>query len=112
MKYLGVLLLVLSGNVMAEEVYYCSDNYSNGFMKKDGQFKPFNFIEGGKFKMKLQDDGNITIENPKLKSGIDLYYCLTSYKGIIPDLKTINHVWMIKVTVGSSTSIEMTADIF
>jgi len=26
MKYLGLLLLVLSSYVMAEEVYYCSDN--------------------------------------------------------------------------------------
>ena len=76
MKYLGVLLLVLSGNVMAEEVYYCSDIDANGFSKKDGQYKPASYrLE--KFKMKLQDDGNIAIEK-------DLYYCSTPYgeKGV------------------------------
>ena len=41
MKYLGLVLLVLSSNVMAEEVYYCSDNTRGvtGFQKKDGQYK-------------------------------------------------------------------------
>jgi len=34
MKYLGFVLLVLSGYVMAEEVYYCSDNDANGLIKK------------------------------------------------------------------------------
>ena len=83
MKYLGVLLLVLSGNVMAEEVYYCSDNYSNGFSKEDGQYKPVNFIER-KFKIKLQDDGNIAIENPNRKSGKELYLCSTPFNNAFP----------------------------
>ena len=64
MKYLGAVLLVLSGYVMAEEVYYCSDNHNgaNGFHKneKTGQYERSGFTER-KFKMKLQDDGNIAI---------------------------------------------------
>jgi hypothetical protein len=74
MKYLGFLLLVLSGYVMAEEVYYCSDNTNGavGFHKKDGQYKQTNFYES-KFKMKLQDDGNIVIiEDDGYKN---LYLC-------------------------------------
>jgi len=43
MKYLGVLLLVLSGNVMAEEVYYCSDIDANGFAKQGGPYESVNF---------------------------------------------------------------------
>ena len=45
MKYLGFVLLVLSGYVMAEEVYYCSDNHNgvSGFKKIDGQYKQVNF---------------------------------------------------------------------
>ncbi len=68
---------------MAEEVYYCSDNYSNGFSKEDGQHKPVNFT-GGKFNMKLQDDGNIAIENPNMTSGIVLYLCSTPYEDVLP----------------------------
>ena len=76
MKYLGAVLLVLSGYVMAEEVYYCSDNHNgaNGFKKIDGQYKQVNFTPQ-KFKMKLQDDGNIAIENSHMESGKDLYLC-------------------------------------
>ena len=46
MKYLGFVLLVLSGYVMAEEVYYCSDNHNgaNGFKKIDGQYKQVNLL--------------------------------------------------------------------
>ncbi len=80
--------MVLSGNVMAEEVYYCSDIAANGFKMKDGQYKPTNFTKG-RFKMKLRDDGNIAIENPDLPDGKELYYCLTTYEGILPELK--NH---------------------
>lgn len=86
MKYLGVLLLVLSGNVMAEEVYYCSDIHANGFNKKDGQYKAANY-RPEKFKMKLQDDGNIAIENPDRKSGKDLYHCSTPFEGLLPKHK-------------------------
>jgi len=74
MKYLGFVLLVLSSYVMAEEVYYCSDNTrgSTGFKKKDGQYKQTNFYED-KFKMKLQDDGDIVIiEDDGYKN---LYLC-------------------------------------
>jgi len=74
MKHLGFVLLVLSGYVMAEEVYYCSDNTNGatGFNKKDGQYKQTNFYES-KFKMKLQDDGNIVIiEDDGYKN---LYLC-------------------------------------
>ena len=82
MKYLGFVLLVLSGCVMAEEVYYCSDNTNGatGFKKKDGQYKQTNFYEK-KFKMKLQDDGNIAIAEPRLSSGRWLYICSTPYEG-------------------------------
>jgi len=54
MKYLGFVLLVLSGYVMAEEVYYCSDNTNgaNGFRKIDGQYTKVNFKED-KFKFNL-----------------------------------------------------------
>ena len=83
MKYLGVLLLVLSGNVMAEEVYYCSDNYANGFQKKDGQYKAVNFTDE-KFKMKLQDDGNIVIDQSGTGRGKDLYLCSTPYEDVFP----------------------------
>ena len=81
MKYLGIVLLVLSGYVMAEEVYYCSDNTNghNGFNNKDGQYKAQLFTES-KFKMKLQDDENIKIEN-------DLYICSTPYGGRFPEDK-------------------------
>jgi hypothetical protein len=76
MKYLGFVLLVLSGYVMAEEVYYCSDNHrgANGFHKneKTGQYERSGFNES-KFKMKLQDDGNIVIiEDDGYKN---LYFC-------------------------------------
>jgi len=84
MKYLGFVLLVLSGYVMAEEVYYCSDNHNgaNGFYKneKTGQYERTGFTEK-KFKMKLQDDGNIAIENSALKSGSELYLCSPTYGG-------------------------------
>jgi hypothetical protein len=75
MKYLGFVLLVLSGYVMAEEVYYCSDNTKgvNGFSKnkQTGQYEQTKFIEE-KFKMKLQDDGAIAIEN---SGGMETYFC-------------------------------------
>ena len=76
MKYLGFVLLVLSGYVMAEEVYYCSDNTNGatGFWKneKTGQYERSGFNES-KFKMKLQDDGNIVIiEDDGYKN---LYFC-------------------------------------
>ncbi|MEO1927031.1 MAG: hypothetical protein ABGY08_13775 [Gammaproteobacteria bacterium] len=87
MKYLGAVLLVLSGYVMAEEVYYCSDNTNGatGFWKneKTGQYERSGFNER-KFKMKLQDDGNIAIENSDRKSGKDLYLCSTPYKYFAP----------------------------
>ncbi len=84
MKYLGVLLLVLSGNVMAEEVYYCIDIAANGFKKEDGQYKNSRFTKD-KFKMKIQDDGNIAIESPGTKRGKDLYLCSTPYIDTFPD---------------------------
>jgi hypothetical protein len=87
MKYLGFVLLVLSSYVMAEEVYYCSDNTrgANGFYKneKTGQYKRSGFI-GNKFKMKLQGDGNISIANPDRLIGKDLYLCSMPYDGLIP----------------------------
>ena len=87
MKYLGFALLVLSGYVMAEEVYYCSDNHrgATGFKQKDGQYNQTNFYED-KFKMKLQDDGNIAIANPDRPSGRDLYLCSTPYKGYTTEM--------------------------
>jgi hypothetical protein len=86
MKYLGFVLLVLSGYVMAEEVYYCSDNTNgaNGFKKKEGRYTRVNFKEN-KFKMKLQDDGNIVIA--KLH-GIDVpFFCGVPYDGKYPEDK-------------------------
>jgi len=90
MKYLGIVLLVLSGYVMAEEVYYCSDNHRgvSGFTKKDGQYQRQGFIEK-KFKMKLQDDGNIVIDNPAMTSGKELYVCSTPYNGTLPKYKNM-----------------------
>jgi hypothetical protein len=87
MKYLGLLLLVLSGYVMAEEVYYCSNNTngSNGFKKIDGQYKRVNFTPQ-KFKMKLQDDGNIAVAIPELGRP-ELYICSTPYGGALPKHK-------------------------
>ena len=89
MKYLGIVLLVLSGYVMAEEVYYCSENTngSTGFWKnkETGQYERSVFTEN-KFKMKLQDDGNIAIENPDRLHGKDLYFCSTPYKGYTPEM--------------------------
>jgi hypothetical protein len=89
MKYLGFVLLVLSSNVMAEEVYYCSDNHngSNGYWKnkQTGQYEPSSFNES-KFKMKLQDDGNIAIDNPNISAGKDLYLCSTPYKGYTTEM--------------------------
>ena len=86
MKYLGFVLLVLSGYVMAEEVYYCSDNHSgaNGFWKnkETGKYERSGFTEK-KFKMKLQDDGNIAIDNPNISAGKDLYLCSTPYQGLL-----------------------------
>ena len=54
MKYIGFVLLVLSGYVMAEEVYYCSDNTNGaiGFKKIDGQYTRGSFPEE-KFKIKV-----------------------------------------------------------
>ncbi len=87
MKYLGCVLLVLSGYVMAEEVYYCSDNHNgaNGFYnnKQTGQYERAVFHEN-KFKMKLQDDGNIVIDNQGF--GKDLYICSTPYDGVITEI--------------------------
>ena len=81
MKYLGIVLLVLSGYVMAEEVYYCSDNTrgSNGFHKnkETGQYERSGFHED-KFKMKLQDDGNIAISDG---GDTGLYLCSTPGNG-------------------------------
>ena len=90
MKYLGFVLLVLSSYVMAEEVYYCSDNHNgaNGFWKnkETGQYERSGFIEK-KFKMKLQDDGNIAIARPDTKRGRDLYFCSTPFKDTLPKYK-------------------------
>ena len=84
MKYLGFVLLVLSGYVMAEEVYYCSDDWATGFNKIDGQYKRVNFTPQ-KFKMKLQDDGNIVVDtggqDPNPIFNRDLYFCSTPYQG-------------------------------
>jgi hypothetical protein len=87
MKYLGFVLLVLSGYAMAEEVYYCSDNNrgGNGFHLKDGEYKRSGFTEE-KFKMKLKDDGNIVISKETVS---DLYLCSTPYDGFFKNHK--NH---------------------
>jgi len=81
MKYLGFVLLVLSGYVMAEEVYYCIDNTNgvNGFKKIDGQYTSVNFKED-KFKMKLKDDGDIVIDNSRFKGAYDFYSCSMPYQ--------------------------------
>jgi len=98
MKYLGFVLLVLSGYVIAEEVYYCSDNHNgangangaNGFYKneKTGQYEQAGFTEK-KFKMKLQGDGNISIANPDRLNGKDLYFCSTLFNDILPKYKNM-----------------------
>ena len=80
--------MVLSGNVMAGEVYYCSDVDANGFFPENGKYKAANFTDR-KFKMKLRDDGHIDIENPKLKSGLEDYICSTVYNNILPAYKAM-----------------------
>jgi len=74
---------------MAEEVYYCSDN-TNGatqFKKKDGQYKRIGFIEK-KFKIKLQDDGNIAIsDGDEAKQ----YYCSTLIGAEYKNFKSCVH---------------------
>jgi len=78
MKYLGVVLLVLSGYVMAEEVYYCADynQRSVGFKanNKTRQYLETDFYET-KFQMKLQSDGNISIKIINQPNRRDLYIC-------------------------------------
>ena len=82
MKYLGFVLLVLSGYVMAEEVYYCSDSVDRvGYSQKENGNYDTAYFRPTKFKMKLQDDGNIAIANPNLTSGRNLYFCSTPYEG-------------------------------
>jgi len=44
--------------------------------EQTGQYERTNY-SGDKFKMKLQDDGNIAIENSGVGSGRDLYLCST-----------------------------------
>jgi hypothetical protein len=78
MKYLGFVLLVLSGYVMAEEVYYCSDSVDGvGYSQKENGNYDTAYFRPTKFKMKLQDDGNIAIARPDTKRGRDLYLCST-----------------------------------
>jgi hypothetical protein len=91
MKYLGIVLLFLSSYVMAEEVYYCSDNTRGvtGFSKKDGQYKQTNFY-AEKFKMKLQDDGNIAIHEDGDKYSFT-YLCSTPFQGGPGNLKHKNN---------------------
>jgi hypothetical protein len=72
MKYLGFVLLVLSGNVMSEEVYYCEDynERSVGFIVNTMNLKtqPRQYLENNiyktKFQIELQTDGNISIKTP------------------------------------------------
>jgi hypothetical protein len=73
MKCLGFVLLILSGYVMAEEVYYCSSS-AVGYAEENGNYEP-GYFSPIKFNMKLQDDGNITIENSNLRNDNDLYLC-------------------------------------
>ncbi len=114
MKYLGAVLLVLSGYVMAEEVYYCSDNTNGatGFWKneKTGQYERSGFNES-KFKMKLQDDGNIAIENSDMESGKDYIY-VQRHIHFCQNTKTKSHVCLNTITATTSTSTQITADIF
>ncbi len=85
MKYLGFVLLVLSGYVMAEEVYYCSDNTrgATGFWenKETGQYERSGFKEH-KFKMKLQDDGSIVISQDGIT---DVFFCFPVSKTPLGD---------------------------
>jgi hypothetical protein len=75
MKYLGFVLLVLSGYVMAEEVYYCSDSVDGvGYYPKENGNYDTSYFRPTKFKMKLQDDGNIAISDG---GGADIYLCST-----------------------------------
>ena len=58
MKYLGFVLLVLSGNVMSEEVYYCEDynERSVGFIVNTMNLKtqPRQYLENNIYKTKFQ----------------------------------------------------------
>ncbi len=74
MKYLALILIMLSSTVMAEEIYFCSDNSANGFKKKQGRYKATAF-NPKKFGMKLLDDGHIVINSPSMDSA-GLYSCI------------------------------------
>ena len=79
--------MVLSGNVMAEEVYYCSDIDANGFRDANGKYIRAGF-NNWRFKMKLGDDGNITIENPDIPGGKHLFLCSMVFDGHVQRHKT------------------------
>ena len=66
MKCLGIMMLVLFGYVMAGEIYQCSDYVATGFTGRDGQYRHTNFTKET-FKMKIQDDRNISIAYSDLK---------------------------------------------
>ena len=74
MKYLGFVLSVLSGCVMAEEVYYCSDSVDGvGYYQKENGNYDTAYFRPTKFKMKLQDNRNIVIISDDGYK--DLYLC-------------------------------------
>ena len=79
MKCLGIMMLVLSGYVMAGEIYQCSDYAATGFTGRDGQYRHTNFTKET-FKMKIQDDRNISIVYSDLKYP-QRYICFTPYNG-------------------------------
>lgn len=74
MKYLGLILFVLSNIAIAEEIFFCSDSHANGFKKKQGHYSPTTF-NPKRFDIKLLDNGHIVINSPSMDSA-GLYNCV------------------------------------
>jgi len=74
MKYLFLILIMLSSTVMAEEIYFCSDNQATGFKKKSKSYKPTTF-NLQKFELKILTDNRIQINSPSMDSS-GLFRCI------------------------------------
>jgi hypothetical protein len=71
MKYLGFVLLVLSGYVMAEEVYYCSDTHNYGL--QNNKLTSFGMSKN-KFRVEVTNNGNIVIETTFMGRVLSQHY--------------------------------------
>ena len=81
MKRLPIILaMLLSTTALAEEVYYCVEDDSTGFInnEKTGRQERSRF-EGNKLKMKLLDDGNVLVHDHFI--GKQLFNCYKPFDG-------------------------------